>query len=87
MNEYIKKEPWEMTLQEYVDSIMNDPTQRSLYKENIIADLKEYIQQLEDLLAKRIQPSSVVGTGYINPRKVAIEWLEQCIAEYRSIIN
>ena len=76
-----------MTLQEYADSIMNDPTQRSLYKENIIADLKEYIQRLEDLLAKRIKPSSVVGTGYINPRKVAIEWLGQCIAEYRSIIN
>ena len=76
-----------MTLYEYADSIMNDPTQRSLYKENILKDFNEYKQRLDDLLYNRIKPSAVVGTGYINPRKVAIEWLEQCIAEYQSIID
>lgn len=86
MNKYVK-EPWEMTLQEYADSIMNDPTQRSLYKKNIVIDFNEYKQHLKDLLAKRIKPSDIVGTGYINPRKVAIEWLEKRIAEYQSIIN
>lgn len=82
-----EKEPWEMTLQEYADSIYDDPTQRSLYKENIIADLKEYEQRLDDLLIKKIKPSTVIGTGYVNPRMVAIEWLEQRIEEYRAIVN
>lgn len=86
MNKY-NKEPGGISLQEYVDSVMNDPKQGMLYKEQIILDFNEYKKQLEDLLAKRIKPSSVVGTGYKNPRKAAIEWLEQCIAEYQSIIN
>ena len=82
-----EKEPWEMTLQEYADSIYNDPTQRLLYKENIIADLKQYKQTLDNLLAKRIKPSSVIGTGYKNPRMAAIEWLEQCIEEHQAIVD
>ena len=76
-----------MTLEEYAKTIYIDSTQRSLYKENIIKDFNEYKQHLQDLLAKKIKPSSVVGTGYVNPRKVAIEWLEQCISEYQSIID
>jgi len=77
----------EFTLEEYADMIYNDPTQRSLYKKNIISDLQGYKNQLEALHNHKIKPSIVVGTGYVNPRKVAIEWLEQRIAEYQSIID
>lgn len=80
-------EPWEMTLQEYAESIYNNPAESLLYKECIITDLKEYEQTLENLLAKRIKPATVVGTGYKNPRKVAIEWLTKCIGEYRAIVE
>jgi len=76
-----------MTLQEYADSIYGDPTQGILYKENIAADLEKYKQTLNNLLTKKIKPSSVIGTGYKNPRIAAIEWLEQCIEEYQAIVD
>jgi len=82
-----KKAPWEMTLQEYADSIYNDPTESFLCKENNIEELKEYEQILEDLIAKKIKPSTVIGIGYKNPRKVAIEWLEERIKEYQAIVD
>lgn len=82
-----EKEPWGMTLQEYADSIYNDPTESFLCKENNIEELKEYEQILEDLIAKKIKPSTVIGIGYKNPRKVAIEWLEERIKEYQAIVN
>jgi hypothetical protein len=82
-----EKEPWKMTLQEYADSIYNDPTQVVLCKESIVADLNRYKQLLDDTLTKRIKPSSVIGTGYKNPRMAAIEWLEQRIEEYQAIVD
>jgi hypothetical protein len=82
-----QKQPWEMTLQEYADSIYNNPEEQYLCKENNIKELKEYRQTLEDLLAKKIKPSKVIGTGYKNPRKVAITWLEQRIRDYKAIVD
>ena len=82
-----KKETWEMTLQEYADSVYNDPTETYLCKENNIEELKQYEQTLADLLVNVIKPSSVVGIGYKNPRKVAIDWLGERIEEYQAIVD
>lgn len=82
-----KKETWEMSLEEYAECVYGDPTQNLLYKENIKADLKQYEQTLHNLLANMIKPSSVVGTGYKNPRNAAIAWLSECINEYQAIVD
>lgn len=44
------------------------------------ANLEHHQQTLEDLKAKRVRPSKVVGTGYKNTRAVAFEWLNSSIA-------
>jgi hypothetical protein len=38
-------------------------------------------QQLEGLKAKLFPPRFIVGTGYINTRQVAIEYLEELLAK------
>lgn len=38
-------------------------------------------EQLEAVKARHIPPRWVVGTGYKDGRKVAIEWLEEMIAK------
>ena len=43
--------------------------------------INELQQMKEDLLNKKIKPKDVVGTGYKNPRKIALEWLEKRIKE------
>jgi hypothetical protein len=40
-------------------------------------------QQLEGLKARLFPPKFIVGTGYIDARQVAIEYLEELIAEER----
>jgi len=40
-------------------------------------------EQLEGLKARLFPPRFVVGTGYIDARQVAIEYLEELIAEER----
>jgi hypothetical protein len=44
-------------------------------------DVADYRVMLTQLKNKEITPRSVVGTGYVNARKVALEWL------YLQIIN
>lgn len=36
---------------------------------------------LNALLAREVAPRTIVGTGYKNGRKVAIEWLQEMIAK------
>lgn len=38
-------------------------------------------QQLEGLKARLFPPKFIIGTGYINTRQVAIEYLEELIAK------
>lgn len=38
-------------------------------------------QQLEGLKARLFPPKLIIGTGYINARQVAIEYLEELIAK------
>jgi hypothetical protein len=38
-------------------------------------------QQLEGLKARLFPPKFIIGTGYINARQVAIEYLEELIAK------
>lgn len=38
-------------------------------------------QQLDGLKARLFPPKFIIGTGYINPRQCAIEYLEELIAE------
>ena len=38
-------------------------------------------EQLEGLKARLFPPKFIVGTGYIDARQVAIEYLEELIAE------
>ena len=45
------------------------------------------LQILKDLIAKKIKPSTVIGSGYKNPLKVAIEWLEERTKEYQAIVD
>lgn len=40
-------------------------------------------QQLEGLRARVIPPRFIVGTGYINARQVAIDYLEEMISKER----
>lgn len=56
-----------------------------------LADLMDsYNEAQQDLIAVRagtIVPSKIVGTGYKNPKKVAIAWLEERIATLRESIK
>lgn len=45
------------------------------------ADLQRHVQMLDDLNEGRVPPRRVVGTGYKNARKQAVEYLEKSIAE------
>lgn len=38
-------------------------------------------EQLEAIKARQIPPRWIVGTGYKDGRKVAIQWLEEMIAK------
>lgn len=44
-------------------------------------------QALKDLLAGRITPGSIVGSGYKNPKKIAVEYLTRVIEEYSRAIE
>ena len=81
------KDPWELTLQEYAETIYSDPEQKYLSMENIVAELEHYKQSLQDLHAMKITPRSVVGKGYVDSRKVAINWLNARILEYQKYVD
>jgi hypothetical protein len=40
---------------------------------------------LDALLAREVAPRTIVGTGYINARQVAIEYLQEEIAKEREV--
>lgn len=52
----------------------------------IAASLAEHEKDLTDLNAGRIPPRRIVGTGYKNPRKVAMQWLTEQIEKDRQAL-
>jgi len=59
----------------------------NLSKSELLKDLEKYTQMKEDLNEKRITPRQVVGTGYVNARKVANEWINGRIQMTSYLIN
>lgn len=58
-----------------------------LSEEGAISSLNSGKRSLEDLLAGKITPGSIVGSGYKNPKKVATEYLTKKIKEYTRAVE
>jgi len=73
-------------LTDYADNIFNNP-EHPLSRANTLKELHEYERLLTALALRKIKPSSIIGTGYKNPKKLAFEWLNEKISEHRAIYN
>ncbi len=71
---------------------------RERFIEEIIPDLDaiirglelikaDSIQELNDFKQGKIKPSKIVGSGYINPKSIARNWLEEKVANDEAILQ
>lgn len=54
----------------------------SYTREQMQGNLDSATKLLAELDAKTVSPRSIIGTGYINPRKLAYEYLNRQIGGY-----
>ncbi len=54
--------------------------------EKVQASLDETLKTQADFLAGLIPPRRIVGTGYKNARKVAVEWLAGAVARKTAML-
>jgi hypothetical protein len=57
--------------------------------EQVADNFKRYAEMKQDFLGGRITARQVIGTGYKNPKKVALEWingrLDDALAQMREL--
>ena len=75
--------------QEKIESIERCYFAPSFYltKEYLIEELADLKQTQLELVAKLIPPRKVVGGGYKNGRKVAMQWLAEQIATKKHLLE
>lgn len=62
---------------------MSITIQRVTYtREQMQGNLESAKKLLAELDAKQVSPRSIIGTGYVNPRKQAYEYLNRQIGRY-----
>lgn len=72
---------------EFIDNV-NNGSQNGFtvtHLQGRLAEHKNLLQQLQD---KKIRPSAIIGSGYVNPREAALEWLHvQITSESLEVIS
>jgi hypothetical protein len=55
--------------------------------ESALAKYLELSRRLGELERREITPAQVIGTGYSRPRESALEYLNQQVATYRTLVR